>query len=313
VYPDYRIISKQSYSRPDTTYNYRQIVFASLVTGFIAIMALTLFNRRMSSLVVDRTKDLKSEIQERVQVEPQVRELNIGLEQRVKERTIQLEAANQELDSFAYSVSHDLRAPLRGIDGFSLALMEDYHDQLDDNGKDYINRVRGGCHRMGSLIDDLLIMSRMTRCEMNRKDIDLSKLVLSTLENLKQLDSEREVAIEVTPGIRVNADSNLIQAVLDNLLGNAWKFTGKTEKAKIEFSKIIENEQPIFYIKDNGAGFDMAYANKLFGAFQRFHSLSEFEGTGIGLATVQRIIHRHGGTIRAEGAVGQGAVFYFTL
>jgi len=297
----------------DSEYLTVYIISASLVTGFIAILGLTLFNRRMKTLVVDRTKDLKSEIRERVLAEQQVHELNTSLEKRVKERTIQLEAANQELDSFAYSVSHDLRAPLRGIDGFSLALLEDYQDQLDENGKDYINRVRAGCTRMSSLIDDLLKMSRMTRCEMNREDIDLSKLVLATFENLIQLDPKREVLVEVAPKIIVNADPVLIQAVVDNLVGNAWKFTGKTETAKIEFSKIFENNQPVYYIKDNGAGFSMSYANKLFGAFQRLHSPSEFEGTGIGLATVQRIIHRHGGTIRAEGAVDQGAIFYFTL
>lgn len=288
------------------------IISAALVTGFIAILALFQFNRRMSQLVSKRTQALKNEIKERADAESQVRELNATLEKRVESRTVQLAAANKELDSFAYSVSHDLRAPLRGIDGFSLALLEDCQEQLDKTAKDYLGRIRSGCLRMGKLIDDLLQMSRMTRCEINRKEVNLSQVVDTILDELRLQAPERDVVCDIQPDVFIDADPSLIRAVMENLLGNAWKFTSATKEAKITFGRVIEDNRTLYYIKDNGAGFDMAYANKLFGAFQRLHSANQFEGTGIGLATVQRIIHRHGGIIRAEAAVNEGATFYFT-
>ncbi|MFA6499965.1 MAG: ATP-binding protein, partial [Desulfurivibrionaceae bacterium] len=230
-----------------------------------------------------------------------------------EERTAQIAAANKELDSFAYSVSHDLRAPLRGIDGFSQALLEDYGERLDDTAKDYISRVRAGCLRMGDLIDDMLQLSRLSRGEIHRQEVDLSAMAGEIAEELQRGAPARRVVFELTPGITVFGDAILLRAVLDNLLGNAWKFTAKTEEARITFGRQEEDGKDLLFVRDNGAGFDMAYADKLFGAFQRLHSPQEFEGTGIGLATVQRIIHRHGGTIRAEGAVGSGATFYFSV
>ncbi len=225
----------------------------------------------------------------------------------------QLEAANAELDAFAYSVSHDLRAPLRGIDGFSQALLEDYQARLDDTGRGYLRRVRAGTQRMAQLIDDLLGLSRVTRADFRRERVDLSALAETVAAELKRTAPRREVEFVITPGISVDGDMRLLQVVLENLVGNAWKYTGKCARARIEFGVSRQDGKVSYYVRDNGAGFDMAYANKLFGAFQRLHSSGEFEGTGIGLATVQRIVHRHGGRVWAEGAVGQGATFYFTL
>jgi light-regulated signal transduction histidine kinase (bacteriophytochrome) len=235
------------------------------------------------------------------------------LELRVEERTAQLNAANKELDAFAYSVSHDLRAPLRGIDGFSLALLEDFGDKLDDTGKDYLNRVRNGCVRMGLLIDDMLKMSRLTRSDINRKTLDMSLMARKSIENLMLSEPDRKVEVDIQDGISGVGDATLIQTVLDNLLGNAWKFTEKKEMANISFGIVSGSEHITYFIADNGAGFNMDYAEKLFTAFQRLHSPGEFQGTGIGLASVQRIIHRHGGKIWAEGEEDKGATFYFTL
>ncbi|NLH48956.1 MAG: HAMP domain-containing protein [Myxococcales bacterium] len=238
------------------------------------------------------------------------------LEQRVAERTRQLEAANQELESFSYSVSHDLRSPLRGIDGFSQALLEDYHDKLDPEGRDYLRRVRQASQRMARLIDDLLQLSRVTRGELRRTTVDLSRLAGEIVNELIQRDPRRRIEWTIAAGAVASADENLIRAALENLLNNAWKFTGKREAARIEFGVVPpsgDEKNMIYFVRDNGAGFNMAYADKLFGAFQRMHSPAEFEGSGIGLATVQRIVHRHGGRIWAEAAVGEGATFYFTL
>ena len=231
----------------------------------------------------------------------------------MEERTAQIAAANKELDSFAYSVSHDLRAPLRGIDGFSQALLEDYGDRFDDTAKDYIGRVRAGCLRMGNLIDDMLQLSRLSRGAIQRQDVDLSAMAEEIAGELQKSAPDRAVAFDLAPGVVVNGDPVLLRAVLDNLLGNAWKFTGRTEGAKIAFGTQESEGKKVVFVRDNGAGFDMAYAGKLFAAFQRLHSPQEFEGTGIGLATVQRIIHRHGGEIWAEGEVRCGATFYFSL
>jgi PAS domain S-box-containing protein len=239
---------------------------------------------------------------------------NEELERRVVERTAQLEAANRELETFSYSVSHDLRAPLRSIDGFSQALLEDYSETLDAQGQDHLQRIRGATQRMSELIDALLGLSRVTRAELQREPTDLSAMAEAIVVELRRQDSARAAAVEITPGLIARGDRRLLRVVLENLLGNAWKFTAKKAQARIEFG--VRNEPdgtPVFFVRDNGAGFDAAYADKLFGAFQRLHRLSEFPGTGIGLATVQRIIHRHGGRVWAEGAVNQGATFYFTV
>ncbi|HET7479574.1 MAG TPA: CHASE domain-containing protein [Rubrobacteraceae bacterium] len=229
----------------------------------------------------------------------------------------ELEGANHELEAFSYSVSHDLRAPLRTIDGFSRILIEDYGDRLDAEGEDYLERVRGASQHMGSLIDDLLDLSRVTRKPLRREAVDLSALATDIMERLKDSEPDRKVEVVVERGLIAQADANLLSVALENLLGNAWKFTSKTPDARIEFRADRQPGPgflaPVYYVRDNGAGFEMAYAQRLFGAFQRLHGTEEFEGTGIGLATVQRIVHRHGGRVWAEGAVGEGATFYFTL
>lgn len=239
--------------------------------------------------------------------------LNAELERRVAERTALLEATNKELEAFSYSVSHDLRAPLRGMDGFSRALLEDYADKLDATGRDYLERLRAGSQRMAQLIDDMLELSRITRSELRRETVDLSAMAREIAEELRKSRPDRRVEFVVAPGIVVDGDPKLLRLLLGNLLGNAWKFTGKHETARIEFGRQEQEGGTVFFVRDNGAGFDPAYAGKLFGAFQRLHSAAEFEGTGVGLATVQRIVHRHGGRIWAEGEVEKGAAFFFTL
>jgi light-regulated signal transduction histidine kinase (bacteriophytochrome) len=235
------------------------------------------------------------------------------LEERVDERTAQLAAANKELEAFSYSVSHDLRAPLRSIDGFSLALLEDYVDRLDEEGKDHLQRIRAATQRMGMLIDDLLNLSRMTRAEIRKQAVNLSALAHAVASVLQDAQPERQIDFRIEDRLEAKADAHLLQVVLENLLGNACKFTSKRTSPRVEFGKTKHNGSSAYFVRDNGAGFDSAYANRLFGAFQRLHGASEFPGTGIGLATVQRIVHRHGGEIWAEGAVEKGATFYFTL
>ncbi len=234
-------------------------------------------------------------------------------EQELIRRSAELEAANKELESFSYSVSHDLRAPLRGIDGFSQALEEDYAGSLDGTGKNYLKKIRAGARRMGTLIDDLLNLARVTRAEMHRDKIDLSKMAADIVRELQAAEPERRVSVKVAKGLAANGDTPLVRVALQNLLGNAWKFTSKRPDAKIEFGVLNSNGNRAYYVRDNGAGFDQTYAARLFGAFQRLHSMQEFPGTGVGLATVQRIVHRHGGKVWAEGAVNQGVTVYFTL
>jgi len=228
-------------------------------------------------------------------------------------RADELAALNQELESFSYSVSHDLRAPLRSIDGFSLALLEDYSDGFDSTGRDYLQRVRAAAQRMAKLIDDLLDLSRMTRSRIDRQQISLSKIANELSDQLKENDPKRQVEFTIDPDLRAYADASLMRVVLQNLLDNAWKYSSNNATAHIEFGKTPHNSELVFFIRDDGVGFDMQYADKLFGAFQRLHKANEFEGTGIGLATVQRIIHRHGGIIWAQSEPDKGATFYFTI
>jgi len=239
--------------------------------------------------------------------------LNAELEQRVIERTAKLERINQELESFSFSVSHDLRAPLRSIDGFSQMLIEDYGDKLDAEGKNYLQRVRHAAQRMGAVIDDLLRLARITRTNMQRASVDLSTLAAEVAAELRRRMDMPAATLTIRPGMVVNGDPALLRIALENLLNNAFKYSGKLTAPNIEFSSTTRNGHAVFFVRDNGAGFDMAYVDKLFGTFQRLHREDEFPGTGIGLATVKRVIIRHGGEIWAESTVGKGATFYFTL
>jgi PAS domain S-box-containing protein len=263
-------------------------------------------NENLENLVKERTAELENLYKE-------VNDMNKELESRVKKRTLELEESNKELESFSYSVSHDLRAPLRSIDGFSNKILKNYGHLLDAQGADYFSRVITATQKMGQLIDDLLKLARLSSVEMNIATTDLSNLAESMAMEFKAAYPERAVNFVIQPGLVARADRSLMQIALQNLLGNAWKYTKKNQEAKIEFSSFQRDNNTVYFIRDNGVGFDMHYVNKLFGAFQRLHSAAEFEGTGIGLATVKRIIRRHHGTIWAEGEINQGAVFYFTL
>lgn len=256
---------------------------------------------------------LQKEVKDRRKAEAEIRKLNIELERRVLERTAELAASNKELEAFSYSVSHDLRAPLRAMTGFSEALLEEYIAVLDERGKDYLHRVSDSAKHMGMLVDDLLKLSRFTRGEMIKSPVNLSHMVQQVVSEIQDQDPLREVTWVIEPNVRAIADVNLIQVVLNNLLSNAWKFTSKQKSPRIEFGCLRKESMLTYFVKDNGVGFDMMHKDKLFGTFSRLHSQSEFEGTGIGLALVQRIIQRHGGSIWAEAQVDQGATFYFTL
>lgn len=248
---------------------------------------------------------ISEDVTEQKEKEKEIQRLNTELIQ----RNIEIESINKELQAFSYSVSHDLRAPLRSIDGFSQALLEDYQAKLDAQGVSYLQRVRAATQHMGELIDDILMLSRVSRAEIRRATVDLHALSLSVITELRNAEPCRNVEILIEPGLSAQGDPALLRVMLQNLWSNAWKFTAKIKEARIEFGR----DGDAYFLRDNGAGFDMAYVEKLFGAFQRLHTPNEFAGTGIGLATVQRIVHRHGGHIRAEGRVGQGATFYFTL
>ncbi len=234
------------------------------------------------------------------------------LEELVAERTAELSRSNRELESFSYSVSHDLRTPLRAIDGFSLALLEDYSDLIDETGQDYLHRVRAASQRMGELIDALLTLSRVSRYSLERNPVALSQLANAVVSELQESYPERRIEISIADNLQVEGDIHLLRILLENLLSNAWKYTSTVDCAQIEFNHREKNGETVYFVRDNGVGFDMRYVDKLFSAFQRLHG-TEFEGTGIGLATVKRVIQHHGGRVWAEGETGKGATFYFTL
>ena len=255
---------------------------------------------------------LAAAVTERKSAEDEFRNLNQELEKRVQDRTAQLEGTNKELEAFCYSVSHDLRAPLRTIRGFSEVLMEQYKPQLDARGQDYLRRTCEAGLQMDKLIEDLLKLSRLSRSEMQRADIDLSAITQQIATELERGEPNRTVEFAITPGISANGDERLLRVVIDNLLRNAWKFTKKQPNARIEFGW-QDGDSKVYFIRDNGVGFDMQYAGKLFGVFQRLHSATEFGGSGVGLAIVQRVINRHGGKVWVDAKVNAGATFYFTL
>ena len=253
------------------------------------------------------------DVTERRQQLQQIHKLNAELEQRVLQRTEELQAANSELESFSYSVAHDLRAPLRAIDGFSQLLLERHGSQLDAEGMAYLQRVRNAAARMSHLIDALLSLARIGRAELQVVELDLSLLVETLAQELATAHPDRKVSLHIEPGLRVHADPQLLRLAISNLLDNAWKFTARRAQARIEFGVVSGAQLPTYFVRDNGAGFDPAYADKLFGAFERLHSEREFPGTGIGLAIVKRVITRHGGTIWATSQTNRGATFSFTL
>lgn len=253
--------------------------------------------------------DVTRQEQARLEIE----QLNSDLDRRVKEKTADLTAVNRELESFAYSISHDLRAPLRGIDGFSLMALEEYGDRLDAQGRGYLERVRAAAQRMGHLIDDILELSRVSRLAMRRETVDLGRLATELLEEMAHGDPVRQVAWTIGTGCVCQGDPRLLRILLQNLLENAWKYSARTARPNIAFGCTVEGGETVFYVRDNGIGFDMQYADRLFTPFQRLHVREEFEGSGIGLATVARIAHRHGGRVAAESAPGEGAIFRFTL
>ncbi|MEW6331780.1 MAG: cache domain-containing protein [Pseudomonadota bacterium] len=284
-------------------YTTKQAQLRRLMTGYAFILALCLLAIVLTSRIAGERRRAEDD-----------RRMKAELELRVTERTRQLDAANQELEAFSYSVSHDLRAPLRSIDGFSQALIEDCAGRLTDECRGHLERIRSATQRMGTLIDDLLMLSRVTRAEMRRELMDLTQTVRSVIAGLEIVEPGRKVECRVQEHMALDGDPRLMRIVLENLLGNAWKFTQRADPARIEVGSAMDAAgTPVYFVRDNGVGFDMNYADKLFGAFQRLHAASDFPGTGIGLATVQRIIHRHGGRVWAEGETGKGASFYFTL
>ncbi|HEY2460153.1 MAG TPA: ATP-binding protein [Candidatus Acidoferrum sp.] len=262
------------------------------------------------SLLTESFNEMLTQIEER---DHALQEARDEFEKRVEERTFQLAAANKELESFSYSVSHDLRAPLRSIDGFGLALLEDCTDTLSDEGKSHVRRIRASTQRMGTMIDDFLNLARVTRAKIHLENVDLTSLARGVASELQNAEPGRRAVVRIEDGLAATGDSHLLRIVMENLFGNAWKFTSKRTESEIEFGATRLDESQVYFVRDNGAGFDSAHKDKLFGTFQRLHAATEYPGTGVGLATVQRIIRRHGGQIWADGVVDKGATFYFTL
>ena len=298
----------------------RAKIAITIASGLDFLLVLLMFRyfvreRELRLAAIDDAQRLAAS---RIMIEQNAAEisaLNAHLEDRVRQRTAELEATNRELEAFSYSVSHDLRAPLRTIDGFSLALAEDYADAVDVTGRDYIQRVRAGTQRMGQLIDALLQLSRITRAELTREHVDVTALAESVAGNLRDEtrleEATREIEFRIQPGLQAEADPKLLRVALENLLGNAAKFTSKVPRAVIDFG--WDPAQNAWFVRDNGAGFDMHYAHKLFNAFNRLHGDKDFKGSGIGLATVARVVRRHHGTIWADSVLDHGATFWFTL
>ncbi len=311
---DTMAIQKYDIRRPDGTFEERY--WSPINSPVLGV------NRRIE-YIIHRVEDVTGFVRQKSQPAGNAAEMRARMEQmeaeifqssqKVQAANQQLKAANQELEAFSYSVSHDLRAPLRSIDGFSQALLEDYPDKLDEQGRNYLARVRAATQRMAELIDDMLQLSRVTRAEIRQETVDLSALADSVVADLRRAEPQRQVEVAIQSGLQAEGDAKLLRIALVNLLSNAWKFTGRQPAARIELGVQDTGSERAFYVRDNGVGFDMAYADKLFGAFQRLHAMSEFPGTGIGLATVQRIINRHGGRVWAEAAVNQGATFFFAL
>jgi signal transduction histidine kinase len=293
---------------------FRATLFVVLAVMTVLMLWSTAAMLRASALRAHAESAQRAHAENRLQSsQEELRVINAQLEARVAERTAQLAAANRELEAFSYSVAHDLRAPLRAIDGFSSGLEEDLGPRLDDTTRHDVERIRSACRRMDEQIDGLLRLSRLTRAELKRRSVDLSALALGVAEALRHAQPARRVELVVAPGLTVDADPGLLRVLLENLLGNAWKYTGKHTAARVEVGRVALAGGEALFVRDDGAGFDMAYADKLFAPFQRLHSVHEFEGHGIGLATAQRIVARHGGRIWAEAEVGKGATFWFTL
>ena len=277
-------------------------------------LAIAIAQARLHERVKRQAEELELRVRERTQ---ELRTAHAELQKtnaELMQLTSELQAANRELEAFSYSVSHDLRAPLRAIDGFSQALLEDYTERLDAEGKDYLQRIRGATQRMAELIEALLALSRVTRTELQRDSIDFSHMARAIAADLQQQEPGRHVEWSIADGLMADGDARLLRVVLENLLGNAWKFTAKTSAARIELGRLSQNDgTETFFVRDNGAGFDMAFADQLFGVFQRLHRDNEFGGTGVGLAIVHRVVTRHGGQVWAEGRPDEGAIFYFSL
>ena len=278
-------------------------------TEFPVDILLSPLETKEGAMVISAIRDITA----RKDAERELRQLKTQLEERVAERTVELIEANKELDAFAHSVSHDLRAPLRAIAGFGEFLARDCADALDERGRGHLQRMMGATGRMNTLIDNLLQFARAARSDLRRVPVDLSALAQQVARDLQEPGSGRRVNFICAPGLNATGDLRLLRLMLVNLLGNAWKYTGKVEEPRVEFGLSGAGGESSFFLRDNGAGFDMRYVDRLFGTFQRLHSMAEFEGSGVGLATVRRIIHRHGGKIWAEAEVNKGAIFYFTL
>jgi light-regulated signal transduction histidine kinase (bacteriophytochrome) len=311
LYPDDTMLSQMDV---DSYYGTPLISSSGRMLGLISVMdtkpmVLTRWTAPLLGVFASR---VAVEFERKVAIDS-LRKLNASLEQRVMQRTAELETANEELKAFSYSVSHDLRAPLRAIDGFSHALLEDYADQIDATGKNHLQRVCASAQRMGALIDDMLKLSRATQVSLEPTEVDLGAMAKAIIAQLRQQDPGRDVSVDIAPDLLAFGDPGLLRVVLENLLDNAWKYTGRTAAAHIVFDAERQDGETVFRVCDNGAGFDMEYAGKLFGAFQRLHQREEFEGNGIGLATVHRIIHRHDGRVWAEATPDRGASFYFSL